>query len=304
MSQEYKNKDTLQRLYHKEGLSTRDIAKRFDIDPATAYYWVDKHDIDTRDKSESQGGASFNKEQLQNLYHAQGLTTVEIAERFDIDPSNVSRAMKKLDIETRDNSGSNHRWWKGGDVETECHWCKQNLTLERTAYNPNGRNFCSDDCMYSWLSEYRKGKGKKRITLTCEYCGNEFETWPFKKDKRRFCSRECVHQSDYMTGENHPRWKGGGTHYYGPNWDTQREKRLEYDNHECVVCGIKNSEHLERWDYSLHVHHIQPRTEFEQSDGSIDYEEANRLDNLITLCAECHQKWEMVPLKPDIRSGN
>jgi 5-methylcytosine-specific restriction endonuclease McrA len=73
---------------------------------------------------------------------------------------------------------------------------------------------------------------------------------------------------------------------YGSNWSEQREKALERDGWECRDCGTTNEEHLDRDGQGLHVHHLTKRRKFD------DYEEANRLENLVTLCRDCHAKWE------------
>jgi 5-methylcytosine-specific restriction endonuclease McrA len=50
------------------------------------------------------------------------------------------------------------------------------------------------------------------------------------------------------------------------------------------------------------VHHIRPLRVFkEEYDEPEWYELANDLDNLVSLCASCHHKWEGIPLRPDKR---
>lgn len=78
----------------------------------------------------------------------------------------------------------------------------------------------------------------------------------------------------------------GGTIQYGPNWPEQREKRLGKDDWECQGCGMTNTEHEKVDGQGLHVHHRTKRRKFE------DYEEANRVENLVSLCRECHVEWE------------
>mgnify|MGYP006273224951 FL=1 len=73
---------------------------------------------------------------------------------------------------------------------------------------------------------------------------------------------------------------------YGPNWETQRRKALDRDDHECQHCGLTNDEHLAQWDHGLHVHHRTKRRKFD------DYREANRLENLVSLCRSCHLEIE------------
>lgn len=72
---------------------------------------------------------------------------------------------------------------------------------------------------------------------------------------------------------------------YGPNWKTQRRRALARDNHQCRMCGASEG--------MLHVHHIRPFREFNYAPGQNEnYQEANQLDNLITLCPSCHRQAE------------
>jgi len=75
---------------------------------------------------------------------------------------------------------------------------------------------------------------------------------------------------------------------YGPRWNELRTTVRERDHFICQVCGRPENgmEH--------HVHHKIPFRQF----GSL--EQANRLENLITLCPTCHQRAE---LSIRIRSG-
>jgi len=75
---------------------------------------------------------------------------------------------------------------------------------------------------------------------------------------------------------------------YGKNWDKQRNLARRRDGFKCQVCGIHEK------DRNHHVHHKNPYRTFTSS------EEANRLENLITLCAACHRRAENVV---KLRSG-
>jgi DEAD/DEAH box helicase domain-containing protein len=75
---------------------------------------------------------------------------------------------------------------------------------------------------------------------------------------------------------------------YGSNWEKQKKRVRERDNHICQVCGV-----LER-DRAHDVHHKVPFRSF------ASYKEANHMRNLITLCRSCHQRAETVVR---IRSG-
>lgn len=109
----------------------------------------------------------------------------------------------------------------------------------------------------------------------------------------------------YPSGPANPLWKGGyGDISYGPNWYKQRKLALKRDNYQCQMPGypIDREAHRERWDRDLNVHHIMPLGTFIGTDGVLDFERSNRLDNLTTLCQRHHQLWEQfAPLQPDIR---
>lgn len=70
---------------------------------------------------------------------------------------------------------------------------------------------------------------------------------------------------------------------YGINWSKQRQKCLERDDFTCRVCEIQSK----KLDREPAVHHITPRSQF---DGTP--REMNALENLITLCPECHGRFE------------
>ncbi len=82
-------------------------------------------------------------------------------------------------------------------------------------------------------------------------------------------------------------WKSD-PNQYGPAWPTIRRLVLQRDNFTCQACG-----QLER-DQPFHVHHKTPFRSFASA------EQANQMENLVTLCPVCHKKAEASIL---IRSG-
>ena len=74
----------------------------------------------------------------------------------------------------------------------------------------------------------------------------------------------------------------------GPNWEDQRRRARERDGRLCRHCGAP-----ERSDRMHDVHHLEPFASFGYVRGRNDaYLEANRLENLVTLCRSCHQRVE------------
>ena len=82
--------------------------------------------------------------------------------------------------------------------------------------------------------------------------------------------------SNSLLGEKHWNWMGGcSKKQYPLGWNrTFREQIRKRDNYKCGICGTSETDCI----YKLSVHHI-------------DYDKKNlSLDNLISLCRNCHSK--------------
>lgn len=208
-----------------------------------------------------------------------------------------------------------------------CPNCGKEYTLP---YPSSKQKYCSAKCGFK--ARIRPAKPEKKTIFTCINCGKEFETWTYRqqkccskrcaskmstghpkptkqrpdnfvtkkclickkpytihkifieKRKSNFCSRDC--QAEYFSierrGERNPNWTGGHTSDYGPNWERQKRKAKKRDNYTCQVCG-----YIKYGKRKIDTHHIKPYKDFNG-----DWERANQLDNLITLCKKCHPKVE------------
>jgi DEAD/DEAH box helicase domain-containing protein len=86
---------------------------------------------------------------------------------------------------------------------------------------------------------------------------------------------------------------------YGPNWSEQRDKARQRDAYRCTRCQAP-----ERPDRQHDVHHFRPFRDFGYVPGrNRKYLEANQLENLITLCAACHQAVEAAQGRRSALSG-
>lgn len=199
-------------------------------------------------------------------------------------------------------SGKDHPRWNSDQPVVDCCICGESVRRPQSYVDQHDSITCSEECRSIVKSRRSRGennpnwKEHKYSTATCQNCGKEF-TYRSHQGNRLYCDRACV--KEHRVGENAPNWKGGWeSEYYGPNWETQRQRALERDGNECVYCGVAADEAREKTGSLLHVHHRQRKETFRNADGSLDYESANALSNLITLCVVCHGMWEVIPVQP------
>lgn len=194
----------------------------------------------------------------------------------------------------RNMTGSANPNFQGRKETTRCEICGDDFE-----YYPSEKpgRFCPD-CVGSedWHeppnltgSENPRYNGGK-VNLQCDVCDRRFERYPSNVNEgATLCSPEC--QADWLseafTGEGHPNWEGGGNENYGPGWAPARERALERDGHECVVCGATREELGRNPD----VHHVVPVRRFVEHEV-LTKRDAHTLDNLVSLCPSCHRKAE------------
>ncbi len=73
---------------------------------------------------------------------------------------------------------------------------------------------------------------------------------------------------------------------YGPAWPQIRARVRARDGFRCQLCWRAET------DRQHDVHHKTPFRMFRDAEGKIQREQANRMENLVTLCPECHHKAE------------
>jgi DEAD/DEAH box helicase domain-containing protein len=79
---------------------------------------------------------------------------------------------------------------------------------------------------------------------------------------------------------------------YGPAWPQIRERVRARDGYKCQMCGRPETALSGTGNRQHDVHHKIPFRMFRDENGQILRERANQLDNLVTLCPECHKKAE------------
>lgn len=207
---------------------------------------------------------SFRDEKtLRRLYHQEGLSQSEVAEKLDCGVSTVSKWMRKLGVSV------------DGPAEYNCDYCETTFQRPESSLT-GGKKFCSQECDGKFKAENIYGKSHPlyeggKDTFTCDNCGDEYEQYSCHvRGEERFCSYDCRADSNRVEG----------LRYYGPNWQEVRNRAIEKCEGICNYDGCKREETQD--GRSLHVHHLIPLREFDS------YEEANKLSNLVALCAEHH----------------
>lgn len=190
-----------------------------------------------------------------------------------------------------------HRVWGGQEVE--CLHCGETFRKQHSNAENHDQHFCDSSCMGNWQSERFSGDGNPRyigLTTECDYCGKEFATNPrtLERTERQYCDQTCRSQwrSENRSGEDSPLWEGTTINNYGADWKKQRSEARKRDDYRCQGCGLSEEKHWQRQKRDLHVHHVKPYREF------ADPADANKLENLVTLCSGCHPRWEGIPVAP------
>lgn len=182
-----------------------------------------------------------------------------------------------------------------------CQTCGAPFYRPPSRCTPDAR-FCSKKCRVGLArpnlrSYYRKHgsplKGKSAVwlkkppvELTCAHCRKVVTlSGRAGKDARRgvqrFCSPPCAYAWIREHPEWNPRFRGGHAQDYGRNWSSQASATRKRDGYRCADCK------LEQRRPALDVHHRVPLRKFNG-----DFDLANDLGNLVTLCRSCHGRWE------------
>lgn len=288
----WRDEARLRTLYVEERLSTSEIGERLDCTRKTVEKWIKEFDLKTEAKPWR------DRETLARLRNEECLSQAEIAERFDCSQTIISYWMREFGLDTE--KVTKPKPWRDEEVLRRLY-IEQQLTMAEVADTLK----CSRQAVEEWIHrhgiETRSRNPEtpeeltERATLRKLYVEEGMSTYQIADSLD--CAPSTVfdwlqeHGIDTRSvgsqpGELHHRWKGGGDPYYGENWHDQRRKALRRDEFECQKCGIDEKEHEESYGMGLDVHHIVPVREFEEK------EEANRLDNLVTLCRNCHNRLE------------
>lgn len=312
----WRDEDTLYWLHNEKGIGTTKIANILDCDQTTVRRWVDEYEIKQGqptykndyhlEENWSRSDVAWEKESvLRKLYCEKGIGVREIANILECSPNTVSNWMEKHGIE-RDGHPE-----KPDLQKVEQLYTKRDLSgpeiAEKVGYESHSR-------VYSWL---RKQGVESKGQIDYSDAGQQLQDKDLLEElyldenigidriaDRLGCSSITVRRwlnyhdieirdrSEALSGELHPRWKGGHVPY-GKGWTEKKRKNVRSrDSHRCQACGKTQQECIEKYGVKLHVHHIIPARNVD------DPEERNSMNNLVSLCRDCHADWEGIPLKP------
>jgi transposase len=113
--QPYQDKETLERLYHDEGMTAKEIGEHFDVSQATISRWLDRRDVETKtsaEKREERGthhrpvkeGPHTDEEWLRECYFGRKMSITEMADEAGLKSEvSIMRQMDRYGIDRRPN---------------------------------------------------------------------------------------------------------------------------------------------------------------------------------------------------------
>lgn len=122
--------ETLYELYVETGLTTLEIAERFDCHNSTISRKLEQYDIPTYGSNHGHA-VDISEDELVTLYVEEERTTYELAERYDCDPTVIERRLRWYGVETRHTTAGDGDW----EHKYGSNWRKQRRkALERADY--------------------------------------------------------------------------------------------------------------------------------------------------------------------------
>ena len=309
----WRDEELLRELYKGRGLTDAEISKKLGCSPSCVTQWRDRLGIESDHAVDDR---LDNQDNLKRLYKKEALTTYEIADKFDCSEYSVRQRLKKFNIDRRSASSDYAHDLLSDSDELERLYVDERLSTieiaERADTTPSAvrywmRQHGIDSRTISEANAaFPDGDVEEIESLYWEdgYSTREiadvFDT--YSATVCRVMRRAGVERRDSApTGPEHPRWNGGSAPY-GPGWNNSKKRAVrERDDHTCQDsrCSVTQSEHIDEHGEKLHVHHLRKARDVD------DPELRNAKENLITLCRDCHQKWEKIAdagLVPEVES--
>lgn len=254
MVRKYKDAEWLSNEYLSKEKPSTQIARELGVSKATILNWLDRHDIPTRKRGPQKGREFGDTSNLQD----EGWLRHQYVE--------LEKSAGKIAADENVGDQTVINWLNNHGIETRgMHEASRECTSTKDKrLNDEG-----------WLrKEYQdKERTMANIAEELDVTIPTVKYWLDRKgiDRRNDGSHGLTGDSEFQRD---------------PNWPQKRESRLEIDGGECQDCGVTEEDYYR----SLDVHHKKKKEEFVNGDGSVDWESANAMDNLVSLCQSCHMK--------------
>jgi len=254
MARKYHDRDWLHCEYVEKERSSVEIARDVGVSKGTILNWLNRHSIPTR-KRGPQKGAEFSD-----------TSKLKDPDWLENQYVEMEKSTNKIASEQGVGQQTVLNWLDKHGIETR----DKGDVLRECSSSKDGR--LTDE---SWLRQKYNSEGMTMadIARECDVTTPAIKYWLDRHGIER--------RNDGAHG-----LEGDSIFQRDPNWEEKRQQRLEIDNYECQDCGVSEDEYYR----SLDVHHKEKKEQFIQEDGSINWEDANAMEILVSLCQSCHMK--------------
>ena len=119
MTEDYKDKETLERLYWEEEMTLGGVAERLGCGKMTIQRWMKKLDIPRREHGQQPPKPWHDKDTLQQLYQEEKMSLREVGDELGCNSDTIRRWLGNYDIEIRDRlefmkTGPCAHYWSDG----------------------------------------------------------------------------------------------------------------------------------------------------------------------------------------------
>jgi len=297
----WRNQGVLEELYIEDNLTSVEIAEELGCTTPTVCKWLKKYSIEVKSNSEIQYDELADEDWLRQKHINEDKPANEIADIIGCSESTVCYWINKHEIENRasapkDEERLRELYWEEyltlSEIGDEINRSKETLRrwFDELGIKRREREFLAKKPDLDVLEREYKVEMKNTIELAQKYDVSDATIGNWLRE-----NGVELRYGGFEPKEDKPFLEKRRQNRYGDNWKSQRELARKRDNFKCRSCGSKEAD----LDRQLDVHHIRPLSEFySETDDEMDYESANQLHNLISLCRTCHMKYEKLPIAP------